>query len=178
MAAIRSFIEPWRSAIAEVIERPYEDVYPDDYSLDNDPEDVIIKIRPRNNKAAPLELLVYSSQADRVDITIDRWSHLAALLGIKQPREMRGLGFRVAIAGGFESLEFAHHVIQAAAYGDIVVKTAIIGRRMRGTSAMVQLPSGRTLKCPSRIGGFVGAKLLSFIGLAEVRTYRYEPWES
>ena len=166
-------IEPWRADIADVTELRFDDWAPHD--PDDAPDDVMLFIRPRNPLAAPVEVHVYAAELDRVDVNIDRWSHVARVLGVEYPFHKKTIDYYLCGGGGYVTLDHARSVIETAARGDIHVTGAFLRGRLRRTSVNLRWPDGSQSKNSMGMTAVV-ARLLSVIGLAEMKSFQYEPW--
>ncbi|HVU86772.1 MAG TPA: hypothetical protein VHD36_05595 [Pirellulales bacterium] len=172
--AVYEMLEPWRAGIAEVTEILFGDYAPDD--PDDASDDVMLFIRPRNPCAAPVEVHVYAAETDRVDVVIDRWSHVARVLGVAYPFRKKTIDYYVCGGFGFVTLDHARSVIEAAARGDIRVTGAFLRGRLRGTTVTLRWPDGS--KSTGSMGMAASARLLSVVGLAEMKSFQYEPWHT
>lgn len=75
------------------------------------------------------------------------------------------------------SLDLLLKVLKAIAVGNLTLKVAIIAGNIRATAKTLIVPAGESNAFGSNFDpAFLIARLLSWIGLGEVRTYRYEPW--
>ena len=125
---------------------------------------------------APVEVHVYAAETDRVDIFIDRWSHVARVLGVEYPFRKKSIDFYVFGGFGYVTLDHARSVIEAAARGDIRVAGAFVRGQLRGTSVTVRWPEGAETK--GSMGMTTFSHLLSVVGLAKIKSFQYEPWHT
>ncbi len=153
---------------------PFEEAFADDCAGENGHHDLVIDIQPKNERSAPLQVFL-DADSDRVEIGIDRWWRLADLLDLPHAsKSIPGARCFVASPGANLSPEVAAEVIRGVACGALFVKAGVIGGRIRGTDARLRLPSVKLLHCGVR--SIASAQLLKYVGMAQVRTFQYEPW--
>jgi hypothetical protein len=174
LSILRQALEPWQLGIAHVSEMPFEHAFHDECSVENEHHDLVFDIQPKNERAAPLQVFL-DADSDRVEIGIDRWWRLAGLLGLPQAsRSDSSSQCFVASPGANLSPEVAAEVIRGVACGALFVTAGVMGGRITGTDARLRLPSVKLLHCGVR--SITSARLLKYVGMAQVRTFQYEPW--